>query len=199
MLRKDAATSSAAKAIIVILSQSFLDWLYTHPMSSIGSLFKDSTKVIGLLLGITKDHVKAEHRAELLTFAVWKFLLTIKPNDYQALSQSLIKAVSSMMPNQPIAYVMPRPMRKFKVWPQTIQDKALLILNEKISVLDKIQVTLEVYGREALLYRVTLDNKDLQLINEVVIEVNLPQMDRDAKSVKFKLETSKCYFPEMKY
>ena len=67
-------------------------------MSNIGGLFKDSTKVIGLLLGITKDNVKAEHRAELLTFAVWKFLLTIKANEHEHLSESVIKAVSSMIP-----------------------------------------------------------------------------------------------------
>lgn len=183
--------------MIVILGQSFLDWLFTHPNSNIGNLFRDSTRVIGLLLGITKDHVKAEHRAELFTFAVWKFLLTIKANDYQALSQSLIKAVSSMMPSQQVAYVMPRPMRKYKVWPQTIQDRALLILNEKISVLDKIEVTVEVYGREAMQYRINLESKDIQMINEMAIEVRLPQLDRDAKSVKFKLETGAKYISKV--
>jgi len=43
-----------AKAQIVILGQAFLDWLYVHPGSHIGTLFKDGTKVIGLLLGILR-------------------------------------------------------------------------------------------------------------------------------------------------
>ena len=100
MILRNKETAPAAKTQIVILGQTFLDWIYTHPLSNIGSLFKDSTKVIGLLLGITKDNVKAEHRAELLTFAVWKFLLTIKANEHENLSQSLIRAVLSMMPSK---------------------------------------------------------------------------------------------------
>ena len=181
-----------SKAQIVILGQSFLDWIYTHPHSNIGNFFKDSTKVIGLLLGINKDHVKAEHRAELLTFAVWKFLLSIKPNDHDHLSTSLVKAVSSIMPNQ-VPYIMPRPMRKFRVWPQPVQEETLLLLNEKITHLDKIQVSVEVFeDSNTLDFKVMLDNQDVFLINEMCIQVKMPQISRGSL-VKFKLETSKIF------
>ena len=99
ILRKAGHTNEGsylgAKAQIVILGQAFLDWIYTHPHSYVGSAFKDSTKVIGLLLGITKDHVKAEHRTELPTFAVWKFMFIVKQNDHEQLSQSLVKVSHS--------------------------------------------------------------------------------------------------------
>ena len=180
-----------AKAQIVILGQAFLDWVYTHPLSSIGNLFKDSTRVIGLLLGITKDHVKAEHRAELLTFAVWKFMLTVKPNDHEQLANSLVKAVSSMMPNQHLPYVMPRPMRKFKVWPQPVQDKVLLMLNDKISrTVDKIEVSIEIFSADKLETKIVLESKDVQVVNEMAIEVEIPRVIKGS-SAKFKLEISK--------
>ena len=192
MLRNKDNHPQPAKAQIVILGQSLLDWVFTHPKSSIGNLFKDSTKVIGLLLGITKDHVKAEHRAELLTFAVWKFLLNIKANDHEQLSQTLVRAVSSMMPNSNFSYVMPRPMRKFRVWPQPVQGRVLFILNEKISALDKIQVTLEVFDNEINpTEKMILENKNIQLITEMSIEINLPQNISRGFHLKFKLETSK--------
>ena len=188
MILRNKETSPAAKAQIVILGQTFLDWIYTHPLSSIGSLFKDSTKVIGLLLGINKDNVKAEHRAELLTFAVWKFLLTIKANEHENLSQSLIRAVLSMMPssrNNPnnnqsaMPYVMPRPMRKFKVWPaQPVDDQVLLMLNDKITVLDRIQVTLEIFDEDNIPEaKFILENNqsEVNLVNELSIEVKMPK------------------------
>ena len=167
-------------------------------MSNIGGLFKDSTKVIGLLLGITKDNVKAEHRAELLTFAVWKFLLTIKANEHEHLSESVIKAVSSMIPmtNQsPMTYVMPRPMRKFRVWPQPVLDNVvLLLLNERINALDKIQITLEIYGSDDTPEaKFVLENNqpEVNVINELSIEVKMPKLCMGGTSVKFKLEISK--------
>ena len=207
MILRNKETSPAAKAQIVILGQTFLDWIYTHPLSSIGSLFKDSTKVIGLLLGINKDNVKAEHRAELLTFAVWKFLLTIKANEHENLSQSLIRAVLSMMPssrNNPnnnqsaMPYVMPRPMRKFKVWPaQPVDDQVLLMLNDKITVLDRIQVTLEIFDEDNIPEaKFILENNqsEVNLVNELSIEVKMPKSCRGGTTVKFKLEISKIFF-----
>ena len=209
MILRNKETSPAAKAQIVILGQTFLDWIYTHPLSNIGSLFKDSTKVIGLLLGISKDNVKAEHRAELLTFAVWKFLLTIKANEHENLSQSLIRAVLSMMPssrNNPnnnqsqssMPYVMPRPMRKFKVWPaQPVDDQVLLMLNDKITVLDRIQVTLEIFDEDNIPEaKFILENNqsEVNLVNELSIEVKMPKSCRGGTTVKFKLEISKIFF-----
>ena len=202
MILRNKETAPAAKTQIVILGQTFLDWIYTHPLSNIGSLFKDSTKVIGLLLGITKDNVKAEHRAELLTFAVWKFLLTIKANEHENLSQSLIRAVLSMMPSKndnqsSMPYVMPRPMRKFKVWPQPVDDQVLLMLNDKITVLDRIQVTLEIFDEDNIPEaKFILENNqsEVNLVNELSIEVKMPKSCRGGTTVKFKLEISKIFF-----
>ena len=197
MILRNKETIPTAKAQIVILGQTFLDWIYTHPQSSIGSLFKDSTKVIGLLLGITKEHVKAEHRSELLTFAVWKFLLTIKANEHEILSQTLIRAVSSMMPNQSIPYVMPRPMRKFRVWPQPVQDQVLLLLNEKITVLDKIQITIDIFDEDdtpEAKFILENNQSDVNVLNELSIEVKMPKLCRGGAKVKFKLEISECRF-----
>ena len=167
-----------AKAQIVILGQAFLDWLYVHPGSHIGTLFKDGTKVIGLLLGITKDQVKAEHRAELLTFAVWKFLFSIKPNDNENLALSLIKAVSSMMPNFSNSYVLPRPVKKFKIWPQPdgvkANEKILLILNEKIATVDRTLITIEVF--QDSIPRQKIPVKDFAFVNESLIDVTLPDI-----------------------
>ena len=186
---KEVNTAVVAKTQIVVLGQNFLDWIISNPHSScIGGLFKDSTKVIGLLLGISKDHVKAEHRSILLTFAVWKFLLVIKPNDHEGLSQSLARAVSSMMPNQMPLYVLPRSVKKFKIWPQPVQDKVLLILSERVSSLGNIQVMCEVFKDEALLTKISIQNKDVQVVNEFVIEVKLPEQMACGTGVKFKLQ-----------
>ena len=94
-----------ARTQIVILSQSLLDWIYSHPGLIIGNLFKDGSKVIGLMLGITKDHVKAEHRSELLTFGVWKYFYQIKPKEHDVLSTNIITAVSSMISTKTSAII----------------------------------------------------------------------------------------------
>ena len=95
-----------------------------------------------------------------------------------------------MMPNTHMPYVMPRPMRKFKVWPQPVQDKALLILNEKISPTDKIQVVVDVLSSDCVENSHVLDSKQVSIVNEMAIEVEMPKMSYGT-SVKIKLEISK--------
>ena len=144
-----------------------------------------------LFLGINKDQVKAEHRAELLTFAVWKFLFSIKPNENESLALSLIKAVSSMMPNfSSNAYVLPRPIKKFKIWPQDgvkSNERILIVLNEKISSLERIIVTVEVFQDSIPRQKVPI--RDANLVNESLIDVNLP--DIYGNGVKINLEIGK--------
>ena len=188
-----------ARAQIVILGQAFLDWLYVHPGSHIGTLFKDGTKVIGLLLGVTKDQVKAEHRAELLTFAVWKFLFAIRAKEHESLAKSLINAVSSMMPpskssgNTSASYVLPRPLKKFKIWSATdgvkSHEKILLFLNDKIqsSDLDKVQVTIEVLQDSIPRQRVSPES--VALVNESSLEIMLPEIN--GNGIKLSLEIGK--------
>ena len=189
-----------AKSQIVILGQAFLDWLYIHPGSHIGTLFKDGTKVIGLLLGVTKDQVKAEHRAELLTFAVWKFLFAIRAKEHESLAKSLINAVSSMMPpsksssgNISASYVLPRPLKKFKIWSATegvkSHEKILLFLNDKIqsSDLDKLQVTIEVLHDSIPRQRASPES--VALVNESSLEVTLPEIN--GNGIKLSLEIGK--------
>jgi len=186
-----------AKSQIVILGQAFLDWLYVHPGSHIGTLFKDGTKVIGLLLGVTKDQVKAEHRAELLTFAVWKFLFAIRAKEHESLAKSLINAVSSMMPpsksssgNISASYVLPRPLKKFKMWSATegvkSHEKILLFLNDKIqsSDLDKLQVTIEVLHDS--IPRLRAFPESVALVNESSLEITLPEIN--GNGIKLSLE-----------
>lgn len=189
-----------AKSQIVILGQAFLDWLYVHPGSHIGTLFKDGTKVIGLLLGVTKDQVKAEHRAELLTFAVWKFLFAIRAKEHESLAKSLINAVSSMMPpsksssgNISASYVLPRPLKKFKMWSATegvkSHEKILLFLNDKIqsSDLDKLQVTIEVLHDS--IPRLRAFPESVALVNESSLEITLPEIN--GNGIKLSLEIGK--------
>ena len=188
-----------ARAQIVILGQAFLDWLYVHPGSHIGTLFKDGTKVIGLLLGVTKDQVKAEHRAELLTFAVWKSLFAIRAKEHESLAKSLINAVSSMMPpskssgNTSASYVLPRPLKKFKIWSATdgvkSHEKILLFLNDKIqsSDLDKVQVTIEVLQDSIPRQRVSPES--VALVNESSLDIMLPEIN--GNGIKLSLEIGK--------
>ena len=98
-----------------------------------------------------------------------------------------------MMPNQSIPYVMPRPMRKFRVWPQPVQDQVLLLLNEKITVLDKIQVTLDIFDEDdSPEAKFILENNqsEVNVLNELSIEVKMPKLCRGGTKVKFKLEIS---------
>lgn len=171
-----------AKAQIVILGQSLLDWIYSHPGLIIGNLLKDSTKVIGLLLGITKDNdVKPEHRAELLTFAIWKFMFTIKDHDHDNLTLNIARALSMIMNNN--SYVLPRPMKKFKIWPEsgTPNDhKILLILSEKVSGLEKILIQLDNDKSK-------VNIKDFKIIYESLIEVTIPEFITDDMKIRLEI------------
>jgi hypothetical protein len=185
-----------AKSQIVIVSLAFLEWVYSHPGLMIGNLFKDSTKVIGLLLGVTKDHVRPEHQAELLTFACWKHVLTIKAEDNEALTLTLVKAVASISNmtlninnnnnNNNSLYVEPRPTKKFRIWPPTgsgsfvcpEQNRILIFLSEKISTLDKIVIVLDIFAHETddcMAKKVFLErSKDWTFISDSILEITFP-------------------------
>ena len=68
------------------------------------------------------------------------------------------------------------------------------MLNDKITVLDRIQITLEVFDEENKLEgKFVLENNqsEVNLVNELSIEVKMPKSCRGGTSVKFKLEISK--------
>ena len=180
-----------AKSQIVILSQSFLDWIYHHPGLIIGNLFKDGSKVIGLMLGIIKDHVKMEHRSELVTFGIWKYYFQIKPKDHENLSKNLVGAVASMVPVTMTSYICPRPIiKQFQVWPKIINEencKMLLLLTEKVSRhTDKIKIQAEVFIDEQM--SIKKDIKNFKLIQDTIIEITFSEYELNGVFMKIKLE-----------
>ena len=180
-----------AKSQIVILSQSFLDWIYHHPGLIIGNLFKDGSKVIGLMLGIIKDHVKMEHRSELVTFGIWKYYFQIKPKDHENLSKNLVGAVTSMVPVTMTSYICPRPIiKQFQVWPKIINEencKMLLLLTEKVSRhTDKIKIQAEVFIDEQM--SIKKDIKNFKLIQDTIIEITFSEYELNGVFMKIKLE-----------
>lgn len=56
---------------IVILSRPFLDWVFRYPSLVIGNLFKNPSRVIGLLLGVDGSNILSEHKSTLVTFQNW--------------------------------------------------------------------------------------------------------------------------------
>ena len=178
-----------AKSQIVILSQSFLDWIYHHPGLIIGNLFKDGSKVIGLMLGIIKDHVKMEHRSELVTFGIWKYYFQIKPKDHENLSKNLVGAVTSMVPVTMTSYICPRPIiKQFQVWPKIINEencKMLLLLTEKVSRhTDKIKIQAEVFIDEQM--SIKKDIKNFKLIQDTIIEITFSEYELNGVFIKIK-------------
>merc|ERR1719273_805121 len=89
-------------------------------------------------------------------------------------------------------------MRKFRVWPQPVLDNAvLLLLNERINALDKIQITLEIYGSDDTPEaKFVLENNqpEVNVINELSIEVKMPKLCMRGTSIKFKLEINGLYW-----
>ena len=61
----------------MILSRPFLDWVVRHPALVIGNLFKNPTKVIGLLLGVDESEILPEHKSVLLTSDDWFEMLKV--------------------------------------------------------------------------------------------------------------------------
>ena len=114
-------------------------------------------------------------------------------------SLKLINAVSSMMPpskssgNTSASYVLPRPLKKFKIWSATegvkSHEKILLFLNDKIqsSDLDKVQVTIEVLQDSIPRQRVSPES--ISLVNESSLEIMLPEIN--GNGIKLSLEIGK--------
>ena len=90
--------------------------------------------------------------------------------------------------------IMPPLVKEFKTWPQPAQDKVLLILSEKVSSLDNIQVMLKVFKDEAPLPEIPIEKEDIQVVNEFIIEVTLPEqvLGAGGTGVKFKLQIGRC-------
>ena len=61
----------------MILSRPFLDWLIRHPALVVGNLFKNPTKVIGLLLGVAESEILPEHKSVLVTSEEWVAMLNV--------------------------------------------------------------------------------------------------------------------------
>ncbi len=209
-----------ASAQIVIVGQSFLDWVYSHPGLLVGNLFSDPTKVIGLLLGITADAIKSEHRAELLTFAVWKHIYPIKSNDTENLMNSVKKAVASMTspatpttPSPPVisSYVEPKPLlKKFRIWPPcksvTLQhDKIMLMLSCPVASIEanRVEISLDLMKTTSDSHpkRIVLDRSKWRLVRSDVLEVAFPMnviFVSEAKLARLRLEIGKVrWFPEV--
>ena len=95
--------------------------------------------------------------------------------------------------NTSASYVLPRPLKKFKIWSATdgvkSHEKILLFLNDKIqsSDLDKVQVTIEVLQDSIPRQRVSPES--VALVNESSLEIMLPEIN--GNGIKLSLEIGK--------
>ena len=132
----------------MILSQAFLDWIVSNSSLVVGNLLTNSSKVIGLFLGIDRSEILAEHQSPLLTFSTWYSTMECKPDtrsdpngslskDGEIFSLQLHRSISEIIQNaDPAKRGSSKriPEKSYQVWPQTVTlvkpaSKLLLLLS----------------------------------------------------------------------
>ena len=112
-----------------------------------------------------------------------------------SLMQQRMRPSNGIIKNNSASYVLPRPLKRFKVWSTSIEDgvksheKILLILNDKISSTERIQVTIEVLQDSILRQKCAPDS--VILVNEFLVEIALPELN--GNGIKLSLEIGKDF------
>ncbi|XP_022242665.1 phosphoinositide 3-kinase adapter protein 1-like isoform X2 [Limulus polyphemus] len=134
---------SKAQVVLIIMSQTFLDFLEDMPKASqLTSLLKPS-QTVAVLCGLKDHDINFHHKKSLVTFDLWTRLKVPKPEEIYV--RNIIKTVSLILKQGTDQSERMQELR-FELWPNVIHEKSRevsVVLNSPVQEDHYIRVILK--------------------------------------------------------